>query len=324
MSDFGSSNQPIGNILSDSVESFRDALLTAQHIIVVAGAGLSAASGIPTFRGAGGIWRSLDAIDLATPTAFAENPSLVWQFYHYRRVKALEATPNAAHHLLAKLTIPSVLKSIAPDFKTYNLITQNVDRLSTRAMESLLSSPSIQFEKRKNDIPTVNSGGSGGIIEMHGRLFDVRCSKSQEECDWVEEDLSNPLNVVLGMAGREAESYESAGSNSSEAVKNIPVEELPKCKKCGALARPGVVWFEEKPKHLDEINKLVDQADVCLVVGTSSTVFPAASYAYRVHKRGGTVAVFNLEESDGDDHANFVFYGPCETELPRVLGISTD
>lgn len=92
------------------ITGFQEALKRSQHIIVIAGAGLSAASGkaalkldgkdvlctliritkhagIPTFRGAGGMWRSLDATNLATPEAFEANPSLVWQFYHHRRVK---------------------------------------------------------------------------------------------------------------------------------------------------------------------------------------------------------------------------------------------
>ena len=92
---------------SCDITEFQEALKRSQHIIVIAGAGLSAASGkaaleldgtctlihiakhagIPTFRGAGGMWRSLDATNLATPEAFEANPSLVWQFYHHRRVK---------------------------------------------------------------------------------------------------------------------------------------------------------------------------------------------------------------------------------------------
>ena len=88
----------------DTATQFRDALRSSKYIIVIAGAGLSAASGthfvyhpnenadlglegIPTFRDGGGMWRSLDATSLATPEAFKENPSLVWQFYHYRRTK---------------------------------------------------------------------------------------------------------------------------------------------------------------------------------------------------------------------------------------------
>lgn len=91
---------------SDLAQRFREAFKTSNHIVVIAGAGLSAASGeyqqslccpmplrieqhegIPTFRDGGGMWRSLDAASLATPEAFSQNPSLVWQFYHYRRTK---------------------------------------------------------------------------------------------------------------------------------------------------------------------------------------------------------------------------------------------
>ncbi|GLB35967.1 putative sir2 family protein [Lyophyllum shimeji] len=84
---------------------FRAAFAAAKHIIVIAGAGLLAASGIPTFRDGGGIWRSLDATSLATLEALKDNPSLVWQFYHYRRRKALEAQPNVARKILAKPAI---------------------------------------------------------------------------------------------------------------------------------------------------------------------------------------------------------------------------
>jgi NAD-dependent deacetylase sirtuin 5 len=70
---------------SDNVEDFRRVLCAAKHILILSGAGLSAASGIPTFRGNGGMWRKYDVLSLATPRAFGENQSRVWQFYHYRR-----------------------------------------------------------------------------------------------------------------------------------------------------------------------------------------------------------------------------------------------
>jgi NAD-dependent deacetylase sirtuin 5 len=70
---------------STDMAAFQACLARAKHIIAIAGAGLSAASGIPTFRGAGGMWRQHDAMSLATPRAFAADPSTVWQFYHMRR-----------------------------------------------------------------------------------------------------------------------------------------------------------------------------------------------------------------------------------------------
>ena len=69
---------------SSDMDAFRKVLSESKNIIGVAGAGLSAASGIPTFRGAGGLWRKFDAISLATPEAFEASPNRVWQFYHYR------------------------------------------------------------------------------------------------------------------------------------------------------------------------------------------------------------------------------------------------
>ena len=85
------------------LESFSSHLSSSTKILALLGAGLSAASGLPTFRGAGGLWRSHDAMSLATPEAFDRNPGLVWQFYSYRRHMALRAKPNPAHFALAEL-----------------------------------------------------------------------------------------------------------------------------------------------------------------------------------------------------------------------------
>lgn len=161
--------------------------------------------------------------------------------------------------LLADLAVPSYLKILAPAAKTYHLVTQNVDRLSVRALETVASERAS--EPKKADRPRLDS-----IIEMHGRLFDVKCTNT--ECGHSEEDLSNPLCPALGAADALFSDYHDAGSKEVD----IPEAELPRCKRCGALARPGVVWFGEKPLMLDEINQLVFKADMCLVIGTSSTV----------------------------------------------------
>lgn len=79
---------------SSDMVKFKETIKASKHIVILSGAGVSAESGIPTFRGAGGYWRKYQASSLATPEAFRNNPSLVWEFYHYRREVAAKAQPN--------------------------------------------------------------------------------------------------------------------------------------------------------------------------------------------------------------------------------------
>lgn len=129
----------------------RAASLVAQSraIAVLTGAGVSAESGIPTFRGLGGLWKGRDPMSLATPEAFAANPELVWEFYNWRRDMVSRANPNPAHFALARLAATNT---------AVTLITQNVDRLHQRA-------------------------GSRDVLELHGNLFDVRCVGCGETFD---------------------------------------------------------------------------------------------------------------------------------------------
>jgi len=291
------------NTPPSDMSAFQKTLSASKHIIAVAGAGLSAASGIPTFRGDGGWWRKHNAMALATPEAFGENPSRVWQFYHYRREKALNAQPNAAHLALAMLSVESIRNKLSPG-STFTLITQNVDGLSPRAYRSVLASL---------DPPQAESAnGQPSLIEMHGRLSDLQCWS--EDCGHVETVTVSPICEALGGTENWIE-----GDGEEQ---DIPVEKLPRCSKCGSLARPGVVWFGEALPEVVEIESLVEKADLCLVVGTSSTVYPAAGYASGVQENGGKVAVFNLDRSSGDEDADFLFLGPCEETLPQALGLA--
>jgi len=282
---------------SCDMNQFREVLRKSKHIVAIAGAGLSAASGIPTFRGAGGLWRSHDAMSLATPEAFSANPSRVWQFYHMRRETALKCKPNAAHMALAQLAIPHKLKAVAPH-ATFTLITQNVDELSVRALEEVCKAESVDLLAVRQSSP---------IFEMHGRVFDTVCTA----CGARESNYDSPIRPAL--AGTEYI------VERREKEPEIPLSELPRCGACSGLLRPGVVWFGETPRFLDEIQEIVNRADLGLVVGTSSTVYPAAGYADDIAENGGKVAVFNLARSEGDENADFLFLGPCEELLPRAL-----
>lgn len=102
----------------NDVEAFHEVLKSSKRVLALCGAGLSASSGLPTFRGAGGLWRNHDATRLATMRAFKTDPGLVWLFYGYRRHLCLQADPNPGHYALAAL---------ARENKDFICLTQNVD-----------------------------------------------------------------------------------------------------------------------------------------------------------------------------------------------------
>ena len=123
----------------------------ATRIVVLTGAGVSAESGVPTFRGAGGLWKSFRAEELATPGAFARDPRLVWEWYAWRRDLVARCAPNAAHHALARLAIAREGVTIA---------TQNVDGLHARAAREVANGADPS-----RALP----------LELHGSLFATRC-----------------------------------------------------------------------------------------------------------------------------------------------------
>ncbi|PWN50560.1 DHS-like NAD/FAD-binding domain-containing protein [Violaceomyces palustris] len=293
----------MASISQSQLRSFKAALKEAKKPVALAGAGLSAASGIPTFRGAGGLWREHDALSLATPEAFSMDPSKVWQFYHYRRETCLRASPNSAHRCLAKLLSPSQRSKYLPSSGSLHLITQNVDGLSARAGTEI-----------GEDHVT-----SGGILEMHGSLFRTVCTS----CNDVRPNFESPISE--GLRGTEDPSLE---------YRETPLEGLPRCENltrwsrsiqpCRGLLRPGVVWFGESIPALDEIYEILEGCDLIMVLGTSSTVYPAAGFAGQVKMNGGRVAVFNLECGPQDRiHADWLFQGAVEELLPLALGIET-
>ncbi|KAI0049884.1 DHS-like NAD/FAD-binding domain-containing protein [Auriscalpium vulgare] len=234
-----------------------------------------------------------DAMSLATPEAFADDPSLVWQFYHYRREVVRKAQPNRAHRALALLSAtPSLL---GPNTQSFRLVTQNVDGLSQRALAA-------------------TAPPSARPIEMHGALRHVRCTA----CGAVREiEDGAPCAALAG-----TERFFAA--DDAQRAPAIPRAELPRCAEagCGGLLRPGVVWFGEGVPLLDDIEAMIArECDLFCVVGTSSEVYPAAGFADTAGENGAQIAYFNIERTDGDSEADFVFVGPCEETLPRAFGV---
>lgn len=263
---------------SSDLAKFREAYKKAKHVVVLTGAGVSAESGVPTFRGEGGLWRTWRAQDLASPSAFARDPSLVWEFYHYRREVMATKHPNPAH-----LAIAEAEQRLTAEGKRLVVITQNIDELHKKA-------------------------GSKEIIELHGSLFRTECTK----CDEIRPNTDSP--ICASLAGK--------GAPDPNAVNaRIPESELPRCQKCSGLLRPNVVWFGEglDPDVLGRADYELSACDLCLVVGTSSVVYPAAMFAPQVASRGVPVAEFNLETTPATLSFGFHFEGPCGSTLPAAL-----
>ena len=270
----------MGEDLGEDISRARDLLARARRVVVLTGAGISAESGVPTFRGEEGLWKTYRAEDLATPEAFARDPLLVWEWYAWRRDHMSRCLPNAGHVALAKFALGRAAETPASGptgvISPVVLVTQNVDGLHERAARDA-------------------SGPSGPApalpLELHGSIFRDRCSRCGR---------STPADAPID-ASR--------------------LETLPRCGSCGALMRPAVVWFGEalEAAVLARAFAAARAADVCLVVGTSALVHPAASVPIATLQGGGVVLEVNPEETPLSDLAAVSIRGNAGDALPALL-----
>lgn len=241
--------------MENKIKQLQQKLREAERVTVLTGAGISAESGVPTFRGEDGLWRSHNVMDLVTPHGFSRDPKLVWEFYNWRRSLINGITFNPAHKALAEL------EAQVPHF---TLITQNVDGLHLKA-------------------------GSRNVLEIHGNLWKVRCTK----CGRMTLDESSDMGA------------------------------LPACNVCGGLLRPHVVWFGESLDQ-DTLQKAVDASrhcEVMLVIGTSAVVQPAASLSMEAKAGGSVVAEINLERTPQSGKVDFSFLGKAGEIVPKLVEI---
>ena len=234
------------------MEKVRTLLKAAQSVAVLTGAGVSAESGVPTFRGANGLWKQHRAEDLATPEAFARDSKLLWEWYDWRRGVIAAARPNAGHYALAEM------ERRVPNF---TLITQNVDDLHDDA-------------------------GSSNVLKLHGSIWVVRCTGCGEE----------------------------------RVDRTVPLPEIPPRCACGALLRPGVVWFGEAlPTAVWKTAESASAtADVFLVIGTSAVVYPAANLAAIAQRAGAKVIEINISETSLSHRMDAFLQGSSAELLPQL------
>lgn len=235
----------------EQLAEIRERLDAARRITVLTGAGVSAASGVPTFRGTGGLWRNRQAQQLATPEAFAGDPSLVWEWYAWRRQVIAGCEPNEAHRTIARWS----------ERDGFTLITQNVDGLHERA-------------------------ATRNVIRYHGSIWTLKCSGRCGAADW--DDWRVPLDPLP-----------------------------PKCPQCGALARPGVVWFGEAiPAAAARAAQRAAACDVFLSIGTSAVVYPAAGLIEEARSHGAFTVEINPDTTGAS--VDVALSMPAEVALPLL------
>jgi len=260
--------------MTDGLTVARRLVADARAVTVLTGAGISAESGVPTFRGAAGLWRSYRPEELATPQAFMRDPDLVWAWYRWRRDLVGACAPNEGHRALARFAL---------SHGSVTLVTQNVDGLHQRAAR--------EEAHGRDPAPAIP-------LELHGSLLRDRCSG----CGCRSEAEIPPAELVP-----------AAGA--------APPTGVPRCPSCDARLRPDVVWFGEM---LDQVTlqRAFDAAatcDLCLVVGTSSLVHPAASLPSAAIGAGAAVVEVNPEATPLSGRATLSLRGTAGAILPRLL-----
>ena len=247
-------------------------------ITALTGAGISAESGIPTFRGPEGYWTVGSAVyrpeEMATWAMFSRKPEEVWRWYLHRLGVCRGAAPNAGHRALADM------ERLLGD--RFTLITQNVDGLHLRAGNS-----------RER------------TLEIHGNIHFMRCAAA---CT----DAVHPLLDAAWPVG------------DGEAAR---LADLPRCPRCGALARPHVLLFDEcyNEEHyrFDSALAAAARTDLLIVVGTSGATNLPNQAARMVFQRGGAIVDVNPNDNPFAELARraergFACRGPAAAILPEI------
>lgn len=259
-----------------------------KKITILTGAGISAESGINTFRDSNGLWEKHRMEDVATPEAFAKDPFLVWRFYSMRRLQAAEAKPNKAHLELVEMAKNSEFK--------ITLITQNVDDLHQRA------------DPEENLSP----------ICMHGSLNQSRCT----HCETVYFDDHAYFDKVGNYAPQGTILCSEGEKSSMQYLHHYKLEYknfLPLSPCCKAPVRPHIVWFGEVPLHMERIVKVISNCDLFVSIGTSGLVYPAAGFLQTAKMSGAQTVCINKESIPQAQWIDEIILGNATEKVPEFF-----
>jgi len=261
------------------------------QLVILTGAGISAESGISTFRDANGLWEQHKIEEVATPEAFYKNPKLVWKFYSLRRKQASEVKPNTAHYALAEFA-----KENEHQIEMH-LITQNVDVLHQRADSYHRLDP----------------------ICMHGSLHQSRCSHC-ETIYFDDHSYISERDELKPVEGKLCNSSQKASENYLHHYSiNYTSEGLPLSPCCQKLIRPHIVWFGEVPFFMEKIERLLQKAQTFVTIGTSGSVYPAASFLQYAKLNGAKSFCINKETIPQNQWVDEFILGNAVERVPEFL-----
>ncbi|SNR73476.1 SIR2 family NAD-dependent protein deacylase [Desulfurobacterium atlanticum] len=265
----------------ENLKILKEKLIQSNRVVFFTGAGISAESGIPTFRGKDGLWNRYSPTELATLDAFIENPVRVWQWYLFRMRLIAKAEPNSGH--LAISEFERLLRDVW-------VITQNVDGLHFRA-------------------------GSKRVIELHGNIFRGKCRFCGKE--YSEKEFSS----IFPFSGREVLKGMSDDEFNETVLKNFTKDVLPVCKVCGEIVGPGVVWFGEilPEEAVEKAFEISSACEFFFSIGTSAVVQPAALLPIYAKRGGAFLVEINLEETSLSSICDAVFRDSAGKVLSLIL-----
>jgi NAD-dependent deacetylase len=244
-------------IQQDSVsERVRRRFHDAESLVVLTGAGVSAESGVPTFRGGGktAVWKGMPFEIISSAGMLERDLAAVWDWFNYRRTRLQELKPNPAHAAIA---------AWQHQFSEFSLVTQNIDNLHHEA-------------------------GSRDVIELHGNIWRARCF----DC------------------------------GARHNVRELKFDHgVPSCFECGGHLRPDVVLFGEMlpPGAFERAADAAHRCELCLVVGTSAVVYPAASIPEIAKASGAFVVEVNPERRPLSELCDEVLTGKAGEILPSLV-----
>ena len=256
-----------------------------RKVVVFTGAGMSAESGVPTFRDRQtGLWAQVDPMEIATPWAFRADPQRVWDWHAHLAGAVRAAAPNAGHRAVAELARRGVEVTV---------ITQNIDNLHQQA-------------------------GSASVVELHGNLLRLKSFVDQDAA-FAAEAAPVICRVCDGYAVWEhCDPYTGPEDFLAIELRAGPV---PRCPGCGALLRPDVVWFGEPlaPEALQAAWNAVEDCELLIAVGASLEVEPAASLPWLALQKGARVIEVNPLPTMLAGHCHASFAGSAAEVLPALF-----